>query len=154
MPRVIEMMAARMSVQLSHVTSITGERVAEIRLIDEPSRLVVAEIRVTPQEFYNLLSGLVTEASHQGRMIAHEFYPRVGLERVHWTRKIGIGFTDETCQDWADRIRYTLGLDTALVDRRQGGHWATWERWATDSSGYRDLIQGEIDAVPLPEKAP
>ena len=154
MSRIGDMKQAKLKVELSYPG---GQKsgTANIRVSDKESDMLIADITLTAQQFFNMMRGFIDGCSAEfARVLSTDQYSRVGKKRYHWTRRIGHSVSQLDAEAWAETVRVKVRADTADVDSRQGGLWATWETWidaneVADPALYRQTVQRDIDLIPL-----
>lgn len=97
---------------------------ATLRLTDEASGMVVAEIDLGPAELLQLMSS--SEARVNVQLTAHP--ERIGMEMEH--DQIKLGYVSEAAAAEAElNYRATGEWDYVATRSRQGGIWVEMRRW-------------------------
>lgn len=97
---------------------------AALRLTDEASSMVVAEIELGPAELLQLMSSSEARVTVQ----LTENPERIGMEMEHKSVKLGY-VTDAAAAEAELNYRATGEWDHVAARTRQGGWWVEMRRW-------------------------
>lgn len=140
---------AQVSVRLSCPSRSDGQKVAELVIIDVPSRLVLATVTLTPDQHFNLLRGLEAGDVLPAELINPEWYPRAG-HQLHTFARVVTGYPEDQVRLWAMRTALRLGLHRWQVSgAARGGQRVVWTVW-TDDDAELARITDALESVQEP----
>lgn len=127
----------------------------ELRLIDVASRVVIATIPLTAEQFRDLLAGRVDERYPTAQVADVYDLAKVGLPKHNFSRAFGqIAHPDAraAAQAWIDQATRDLSLHAGTLEHHNHGYSARWSCWKNLDGEEIRRIQNAILTRELPEE--
>ncbi len=124
------------SVQMSRTNSTDG-RPFRLRVTDQASGVLIADVRLDELAFADLMSTATAYGTAEAATV--EQYSRVGLQRTVQSEKVPGGVygskyaRDEALaliEPWAEKRRVEMGADTVRIDSTRDGYSAVFSTYA------------------------
>lgn len=140
--------AATFSLRVSRVNHSHGDDEYRMTIVDQASRLPVAELSLTATQFAEAITGL--SASDVAGTLPEPAARRwLGKQMDHYS--VTIQATEEAAREWGEEARRFLDADTVSVSRVRGGKQVAFRWYRPQGSPAIDHV---VAASLLPPRPP
>jgi len=139
-------------VMLAHPENGDGGRRTEIRLMDVRSRVIIATVVLTAEQFRDMIAGHVNSDYPIAAVATLPELVKVGLRKSRFTRSLGRLRAESipAAETWIGDVQAILSLHAGTLESHNYGHVAAWTVWS-NMDGYVASVSERIADLPIPE---